>query len=382
MRDLDKGCKANRKITSYGTVNLKAGRLSIGARFQNKDKAVFDVQSDAVLDTAPGFDSPRFDNSGIFRKSKGSGVTAVNIPFDNSGVLAVQSGALTLTNGGSSTGKFTTDAGAALQFGGGAHNLAASSSVSGGGVVEFRGGTTAVGGQYDVTGSTAISGGSASFSGAVSNIGSLLTVTGGAASFNSIPVAVPVLDLSGGEMDGSATVSVNTRFDWTGGALKGQGTTDVAPGAMLNIGGSNAKSLARRAVNNSGKATWSGTGSISFGDGSSFNNQPNARFIAQNDAVFTWSGVTARPAFNNFGAFFKTVTTGITEFREVSFNNVGLVDLRSGTLSCTSGFTQTAGSTNLNGGNLATTGVIDVQGGSLAGSGIINGDVSNAFYSP
>src|SRR5579863_2810031 len=50
--------------------------------------------------------SPYFNNEGTFLKSAGSGTT-INITFNNSGIVDIASGTLTLNQGGTCNGTFT-----------------------------------------------------------------------------------------------------------------------------------------------------------------------------------------------------------------------------------------------------------------------------------
>jgi len=74
----------------------------------------------------------------------------------------------------------------------------------------------------------------------------------------------------------------------------------------------------------------------------------------------------------------KVSGTGTSTFSSVIFDNSGTVDVQTGTLSLTGGYTQTAGETILNGGDLQSTTTLDIQGGNLAGFGTVTADVSSS----
>jgi hypothetical protein len=112
-----------------------------------------------------------------------------------------------------------------------------------------------------------------------------------------------------------------------------------------------------------------------MGAGGVFNNQADATFEVQNDENVSWNGGT--PQFNNAGTLTKSFGT-LTTFSNVPLNNTGTVDVQSGKLSFTGGYTQTAGVTRLNGGELASTTMLNVNGGKLEGSGTVTANVTSA----
>jgi hypothetical protein len=80
-----------------GTIIQKdTGRLGVsvpnsGGVFTNNTPGIYDLQSDA------GLYSGTFNNSGLFKKSGGTGTSLVDGPFNNSGTVAVSSGTLQFT---------------------------------------------------------------------------------------------------------------------------------------------------------------------------------------------------------------------------------------------------------------------------------------------
>jgi len=119
------------------------------------------------------------------------------------------------------------------------------------------------------------------------------------------------------------------------------------------------------------------------GEGAVFNNLASGIFDIQVNTSFLGDILGAtRTAFNNVGTVIKSTSTG-TIFLDVTFNNSGSVQAQSGTLSFTSGFTQTAGATILNGGTLSSSTTLNIQGGSVSGVGNITANVvSSGQFSP
>src|SRR5206468_9102689 len=117
-------------------------------QFVIANNSLFDVQNDADV-TYTGFGTiPTFTigTGSTLRKSAGTGDSFVNFGVTNSGSVEGQTGTLRFGNGGSATGSFTATA--TLGIDGGTFNLNAGSSVSGAGIVRFRGGPTNVAGTY------------------------------------------------------------------------------------------------------------------------------------------------------------------------------------------------------------------------------------------
>jgi len=78
----------------------------------------------------------------------------------------------------------------------------------------------------------------------------------------------------------------------------------------------------------------------------------------------------------NQGTFRKSVGSGESVI-EPSFNNAGRVEVQSGTVAFTGGFTQTAGSIRLDGGSVASTSPLSIAGRSIEGRGDILAHILN-----
>ena len=179
------------------------------------------------------------------------------------------------------------------------------------------------------------------------------------------------LTLNGGAM--APNIKVTTNFTWIGGSLQWGGTITIAASATLIISGDNDKTFIGCTLNNSGTATWSGSGRIVSLDGTIYgapnniiNNLSGGTFEAQSTAVIRRDYFSAPSLiFNNAGTFRKTGTGTTNTFPYVTanwdslFNNSGTVEVLSGTL---------------NVGNFNNAGTVRVQGGSLElGSGNSSG---------
>ncbi|MBA3963745.1 MAG: S-layer family protein, partial [Chthoniobacterales bacterium] len=349
-----------------------------GATFNNNGTflAQGNTGSDGFFDNGGG---GTFNNTGTFTRNTGTTGFFIgsNIVFNNTGTVNVQSGLLSLGggDGGSTTGDFNVSAGATLNFASD-FNLAAASSVSGAGSVDFSFGTISVAGAYNVTGTSNFSGATVNFNSTVTSTGAL-NITGGSVFFNSNNLTVPTINLSGGTLGGTiAQVTSTGLLTWSGGAMSGTGVTNANGGILID----NAQVfLDTRTLNNAvgQTATLSNFAEVLVQNGATFNN--NGTFLAQgntgSDGLFDNGG---GGTFNNTGTF--TRNTGTTDFvisSGVAFNNSGTVNANTGTIHFDGGYTQTAGTLNLAGGAVASASGLDIQGGTLTGIGSITSDITN-----
>src|SRR5439155_689630 len=175
----------SRTLTSAGTAHFSdTGFLSLaqGAVFNNTGR--FEALSDA--DVANFFGgSATFLNAGTLIKTGAGTTTAFSgVTFNNTGTVDVQSGALSLAAGGTSSGAFTIGGAATLEFAGGISTLTTASSVAGTGTLRFASGTTNLLGTYLATGPLVLTGGDATFNTPNSIQATSLTLQGGTATFN------------------------------------------------------------------------------------------------------------------------------------------------------------------------------------------------------
>ncbi len=94
---------------------------SPGAHFENLGQGTYMLASDAGIASSSCCSPTVFDNFGVFEKTGGTGDSVISVVFnDPGGAVDVQTGTLTLANGGStSNGTFAVAAGATLDVTGG-----------------------------------------------------------------------------------------------------------------------------------------------------------------------------------------------------------------------------------------------------------------------
>jgi hypothetical protein len=404
----DKFLDGGRHLDNAGTATWNGGGnlyLRGGSVLTNRAGASFEADNNQVVRWDSGGQGS-FINAGTFRKAVGTGTTLFdNVPFSTTGSVDLQTGTLQFNNGGGTLGgTVTTAAGTALAlYNSGFSQPAGATLTAAGSVLDNSSGTLA----GTVTAAALSLGGSITLSGAVSTptltvngsvglsgaatlgnvtVGNSLTITSSAtlSSLQDVTVSgtlstavnASMQSLAlGGTLSGVGTVTVAGLLNWTAGTMTGTGTT-VAVGPLA-ISSNNDKFLdGGRHLDNAGTATWNGGGNLYLRGGSVLTNRAGASFEADNNQSVIWDSGT-QGSFVNAGTFRKAVGTGTTLFNGVPFSTTGLVDLQTGTVNFSSGFTQTAGSVDLSGGTLSGT-LIDIQGGSLSGSGTINASVRNA----
>jgi hypothetical protein len=308
----------SRTLENSGTLNYTGTNLLFGFAagqagvLDNLTGAVFHAQNDGdLLVWFAG--SHAVNNSGTFNRS-GTGTTIVDIPVNNTGATNITAGTLELGAGGAHTGSFSLNNSTTLRMAG-THSLSPASTVSGGGTAEFPNGTATIDGALSVAS---------------------LRVLGATVDVNS-NASVTSLEVTGGSLGGSGVLTVTSTLTWSGGNMAaGTGKTVLAATGAGTISGASNKFLSRT-LENSGTITYSGTNLLfGFGAGQAgvLDNLVGAIFSVTAGGDFAQNNVGTH-AVNNAGTINRS-GAGITN-SGVPFNNDGLVNLSTGTLSLDAG---------------------------------------------
>src|ERR1035437_1817736 len=174
------------------------------------------------------------------------------------------------------------------------------------------------------------------------------------------------VNMSGGTLTTSGML-IN-KFYWSGGQISA-GTISIPSNGVFAISGATDKVLAGTTINNSGTATWSGTGNLRVRYGSVLSN--SGTFTVQNDAqVINYDSGGPPPVFINSGTFIKTNGTNTTftsPLGGMAFNNNGTLSVQSGLVA-------------LGGGGTGSNGTFSAAAGSrielTSGSFFLNGNTS------
>lgn len=323
-----------RTLVNLGTATWSEGTINAGgtAVLSNAPGATFDIAADvSFFDDAGAITTY---NAGLMRKTAGFGITTLHDTFHNSGNIEVQSGTLRFVDpsGGTHSGSFILSPGSTLECAGAAHSLASGASINGGRLVM--------------------------------NSGSLIVQS------NAI-VTVTNLVVNGGTIAGTGSLTASGLMTWTGGSLSGAGTVQANGG--LVISGATTKSLNARTLVNNAQSIWS-EGPIAIGFGCVISNAPGASFDLAGDV--SYGDLTQVGTTMNAGLWRKIGGTGTSLLRD-TFNNSGIVEIRTGSLTFPSVYTQTDGETLLLGGDITNNSPLRIHGGLLAGTNFISGSVSN-----
>jgi len=288
------------------------------------------------------------------------GNVTFNIPLNNTGLFDIDSGVLSLSNGGTHTGDFDVAAGSVLQFTGGTHSFNAGSDTFGAGDVAFTGGTSTynAGSTYAISGDTGISGGVSP------------TVV------YHIDAATNTFTHDAGNYGAGSTGTLTTN-GWT--PTPSAQLTDLK--LILSAISNNSLNLGAP-ISLFGTATIENQGTLSLanmpfiygGTGSFINKGPltldtvslnTLPFINSHDLIITGAGISdSTGPFNMSG---------------------GTIDVQSGTLSLTGGvtidginsFNNNGGTFNVSGLTLNAGSVLDLAGGAITG-GILSNTTINA----
>ncbi len=372
--------------------------------------ATFDHQGTS---TAFNCQSDQLINDGTIIRSAPTGNSNFAISLINNGLVQIQSGELTLTNGSTHTGNVVAESGAIFRMRGASHNFLPASSIVAD-RVEFTsgaGGSNFIRGTYNVTESTdesssqtltftdkaniinygpifliprgtvnfdAIIGGPIHFNNFL--IGSP-PFAGGTARFNSgDPVNFDILSIGPGGLFGPGTFTVNTQFTWRQSAtITGPGIIDVDGDATVGAGGGQ-KTLSDRVMNLHGNTVMDG-GFQMIGS-SELNVFPEAVVDIRVDSGGAVIGGGVSNVVTIEGTLVKSAGPGTSRLTAPVVNS-GNVEVQVGKLEIANTFVQTSGQIFLNGGefalwwsNPANDPPLQIDGGVVKGSGVIS---SNQF---
>ncbi|KEF42131.1 MAG: hypothetical protein ER33_07850 [Cyanobium sp. CACIAM 14] len=297
-------------INNAGTLDLTGGTLQLDyynpASLNNT--GLVDLQGDASITSQSSGDT--FTNSGIFRKSGGTGTSSVTSVFNNSGgTVDAESGTLAIGGGTHTGGVFTAGTGAVLSFSG---RTVFSGTFSGGGAGQIR------------------------FV-ASNDVYNWWTAGAGGATFN---FSSPAVQLSGKFNANGATISNTGYLDLspsTGAAtLLGNWTNS---GTIAQVG--NAALDVYATVDNTAAGVWDFQGDYTLYPGGA-------------------STASAAPSFINHGTLRKSAGSGVSTVSGGAFSNAGgTLDVRTGTLAIASpGGTSSGGSFSI-----ASGATLDLTGG-------------------
>ena len=358
-------------VINQGVVTWTAGSLSVGGSSGQPTTVIsngglWQIVGDLNFSFGGG-STPSFTNSGILRKTTGSGFAQVdgfNFVNQPGGLVDGLAGTIRFMNGN-------------LSVLGGTFNATAP------GIVEIASGIwTDAGGTATGTGTNRLNGGTFNFR--TNNVPGLRLIAGsvyvtGTNTFQEAG-AITNLTLDGASLFGTNRIG-NGALTVNSGGLPCQLT--VQPGGQLLLATTAGKTLYSLNLINQGTVLWSG-GSLSFGSTPTTVISNGGLWQMTSDDSINWGGGPI-PVWTNNGTLRKSAGTGISTATGMNFYNQpgGLVQVDTGTLQLTSNTTNTAGTLRLNGGKLSANGTLGFSGGTLDGAGVVGANaLSGGLISP
>lgn len=280
--------------------------IGAGGHFTNS--GTFEFQTDVNISTAIN-GSPTigaFNNGGAVAKTAGAGLVSFGVPFNNSGLVTIHSGGISLERNDDSTGRFVTTTNGFLRFNGGTHNLLAGSLIEGPNETRFLNGIVNVSG----------------------NITTPILMDGSSPALNLLaPITIDsYFNLNSGSLGGAASLTIKGQLNWAGGFMNGPGKTLIDPGATARFVDANTTLWIRRLFENRGLVTVDPTVSITMQDGT-FRNFATANF--EGSANIGWNGGANR--FINEGSLNKLGAGAVSFSNSIPFDNLGQFNILSGT---------------------------------------------------
>ncbi|MES2974492.1 MAG: filamentous hemagglutinin N-terminal domain-containing protein [Pseudomonadota bacterium] len=374
--------------TNTGTVTHSGGSFSLtDSIFSNQQVFINTEAGGDLFESTAG--SNLVHNTGTFNWSqagtRGSGLT----PFNNDGVVNVNTGATAnMQSGGSGAGFWVAANGATLKFSGGTRSVDTGSNIVGAGTMLVNGGIVYVDGSFGIasSGTVAMQGGELYLNtGTAVSFAHGVTLSSGATLDLANDTTFPSLVINGSEVTGSVNKTVSGLLTLNDGAVAG-GTLTTSGGASL--GGANQVLSDLVWLNPATIAHTSGT--LHLNNDSTLVNQAGGVINETGNGGTHPAAVTVSSGANGFISNAGTINWNATGSRSISgdvgLDNTGTINVTGGTLNMagTAGFGQSgklvlgAGTTFQrnpgfnNTGYIAGTGTIDVAGGTVTNMGTLS----------
>jgi RHS repeat-associated protein len=294
-------------LVNEGTMTLSAGHLGVNEA-QIHNTGVFKVNSEPGGGYVIGYSgTATILNTGTFEKTEGTGTAKIEPTFENQGTVYAQTGSLSFSEGGSSSGanEWHAAEGKSINLAAGTFTLV-KPLLSGAINVEHATVTLENG-----TGSS----GKLTLSPA-EEIAELIIPSGSTTTIGSF-------SMNGGTLSGAGTLKASSTLAWTAeGYMTGSGTTVALPGSTSTLSGGGTKYLkGSHVLDNEGTMTFS-AGSVDLQETSKLKNAGTFKANSEHGPTIGRGGEEA--LFLNTGTFEKTEGTGTARI-EPKFENLGVL---------------------------------------------------------
>jgi hypothetical protein len=179
------------------------------------------------------------------------------------------------------------------------------------------------------------------------------------------------LELSGATLTGAGSFTGTLR--WFSGAVSGSLNLFIPTNGLLHLAASGIKTI-NGTVTNAGVILWEGTGNLRLLG--TLHNLPGGLFDVRNNELLDFFG--GSPLLINQGRVRKSAGAA-TSTVQILCQNAGTVEINSGEVYFSGGFTNLAGQVGLGGGalRLGSGQTLDLNGGTLTGAGIVAAHLRN-----
>jgi RHS repeat-associated protein len=298
------------------------------------NRGTFTVNSDIGAQGLRAEGTASLTNTGTLQKAEGTGTTPISFSVDNEGAITATSGSLEFLGGGTSgiekAGSWTAvGTGTGIVFGAGTFSLGSTASLSG--AITTLGSTVTVGKVEGSLTALTVSGGLEISSSAIITM-TRLSVAGGQL-IDAGGVNTNELSVKGGTLKAAGEVAVSSSFTGgSGGRLEGSGEVVIKSGASASVieSGGGTFRMAKQTLVNEGSFTVPGGAEVIGSEGAALINRGT---LTVNSLV---GGLRAEGAasLTNTGTLQKTEGTSATTIG-FAFENYGLIEAKTGTFEFT-----------------------------------------------
>jgi hypothetical protein len=314
-------------------------------RIENRAGAVFTAGDTTFAGTLGA--GQAFENLGTLSVSS-VWLRFNGVELNNSGSVNLIAGNLSLGGGGTTNTVLTVPSPRVLELTR-SYAYQGMGGIAGPSFVQFAGGTHSFSaGALATTGSVSATGGAvlnlAAGAGAEAFAPTTLTLsTNGAANLDANLALARVTIRDGGALGGAGVVTITDRLEWTGGRMRGAGTTVLAPGATAQVQLGTAMALARIFDNRTSLTI--GGGPITFGDAANVGvilNRAGATLDLAGAGMQLIAQAPGAHRIENDGTLRRPTTSGALTLTGVALINRGALEVVNGTVLLNGGGSQSS----------------------------------------
>ena len=361
-------------MTNFGHVTWSGGNIYV---FNDSNTwlgsvtnlGLWEMQSDLYLGQYWNTDLAGFGNQGTFRKTAGTGIGTIVLPFYNAlGTLDAASGTLRFDHGESLAGQFVAETGAAIQFDNGTFLYSAQSKLTGAGLYQLTG-NGYLQGLADYLPNLQLLGGTVSLSSAYQTNGTIARLDLNGSTLLGSNNVSGVMNFLSGYVNGPMMIGSNAVLNWSSGRFAQGSLLIIQPGGLANLTTTGGKELGGPLANG-GQLEWTAGNFTLLNDAASYFGSivNNGLFEVQGDLWMGQYWVNNYSSFQNNGTLRKPLGTS-TATMDLVFINQGVIEQLSGIWTFGRNFSLTAGTVLFGFSSDSSFGRINLAGtASLAGS--------------